>query len=207
MPWGWDPVAKRYRDLDTGRFMLRSAVLEWVEESLDASAVATDQLAQFVIDGIVSPVDFGLLMRQELKEEYIRQYLLGIGGRAQMTPQDWGSIGGMLADQYRYLDRFVDEIASGEVPPGSLLLRVRMYANSAREAYERAHLKNAAALNMVEEQWVLGDAEHCPDCVAFAGMGWQPIGTFPFPGEGATECLTNCKCHKIYRDPASGRMY
>lgn len=207
MPWGWDPVAKRYRDLDTGRFMLRSAVLEWVEESLDASAVATDQLAQFVIDGIVSPVDFGLLMRQELKEEYIRQFLLGIGGRAQMTPQDWGSIGGMLADQYRYLDRFVDEIASGEVPPGSLLLRVRMYANSAREAYERAHLKNAYALNMAEEQWVLGVAEHCPDCLEFADMGWQPIGTFPFPGEGATECLTNCQCHKLYRDPATGRMY
>jgi len=207
MPWGWDPTAKRYRDLDTGRFMLRSEVLAWVEESLDASTVATDQLAQFVIDGVISPADFGLLMRQELKEEYIRQYLLGIGGRAQMTPQDWGSIGGMLADQYRYLDRFVDEIASGEVPPGSLLLRVRMYANSAREAYERAHLKNANALGMVEENWVLGDAEHCSDCVAFAGMGWQPIGTFPFPGEGATECLTNCKCHKIYRDPASGRMY
>jgi hypothetical protein len=187
--------------------MLRSEVLAWVEESLDASTVATDQLAQFVIDGVVSPADFGLLMRQELKEEYIRQFLLGIGGRAQMTPADWGSIGGMLADQYRYLDRFVDEIASGEVPPGSLLLRVRMYANSAREAYERAHLKNANALGMVEENWVLGDAEHCSDCVAFAGMGWQPIGTFPFPGEGATECLTNCKCHKIYRDPASGRMY
>lgn len=207
MPWGWDPTAKRYRDLDTGRFMLRSEVLAWVEESLDASTVATDQLAQFVIDGVVSPADFGLLMRQELKEEYIRQYLLGIGGRAQMTPADWGSIGGMLADQYRYLDRFVDEIATGELPPGSLLLRVRMYANSAREAYERAHLKNANALGMVEENWVLGDAEHCSDCVAFAGMGWQPIGTFPFPGEGATECLTNCKCHKIYRDPASGRMY
>ena len=207
MPWGWDPTAKRYRDLDTGRFMLRSEVLAWVEESLDASTVATDQLAQFVIDGVVSPADFGLLMRQELKEEYIRQYLLGIGGRAQMTPADWGSIGGMLADQYRYLDRFVDEIATGELPPGSLLLRVRMYVNSAREAYERAHLKNANALGMVEENWVLGDAEHCSDCVAFAGMGWQPIGTFPFPGEGATECLTNCKCHKIYRDPASGRMY
>jgi hypothetical protein len=207
MPWGWDPTAKRYRDLDTGRFMLRSEVLAWVEESLDASTVATDQLAQFVIDGVVSPADFGLLMRQELKEEYIRQYLLGIGGRAQMTPADWGSIGGMLADQYRYLDRFVVEISSGTIPPGSLLLRVRMYANSAREAYERAHLKNANALGMVEENWVLGDAEHCSDCVAFAGMGWQPIGTFPFPGEGATECLTNCKCHKIYRDPASGRMY
>ena len=70
MPWGWDPTAKRYRDLDTGRFMLRSEVLAWVEESLDASTVATDQLAQFVIDGVVSPADFGLLMRQELKEEW-----------------------------------------------------------------------------------------------------------------------------------------
>ena len=207
MPWAWDPVAKRYRDLDTGRFMLLSEVMDWAEASLDASAVATDQLAQFVIDKVLSPTDFGLLMRQELKEEYIRQYLLGIGGREQMTPADWGSIGGMLREQYRYLDAFVAEIAAGELAPGSILLRVRMYANSAREAYERAHLKNANALGMLEELWVLGDAEHCDDCITYSEMGWEPIGSFPFPGDGSTECLTNCKCHKVYRDPISGRMY
>lgn len=207
MAWGWDEKVKRYRDLDTGRFMSRYEVLEWVQASLDASSVATDQLAQFVIDGVVSPTDFGLLMREELKQEYIRQYLLGIGGRAQMTQADWGSVGGMLTEQYRFLNGFVEEIAAGELSPGQIRMRVKMYANSAREAFERAHGKNAIALDMTEEQWSLGEAEHCEDCIAFSEMGWQPLGTFPMPGAGHTVCLTNCQCHKEFRNPVSGKMY
>jgi len=52
---------------------------------------------------------------------------------------------------------------------------------------------------MNEEAWELGTAEHCGDCVAFASEGWQPLGTFPFPGDGSTQCMTNCQCSKIYR--------
>jgi hypothetical protein len=207
MPWGWDRNAKRYRDTDSGRFMPRADVLNLVQRSVDASGVAADQLASFVAGGNLSPADFAALFREEIKREYIRQYLLGIGGRQQMTAADWGSIGGMLREQYGHLPGFVDAIASGELSEAQIMARARMYINSAREAYERAHARNAEALGMTEESWNLGAAEHCPDCLAFAAMGWQPIGTFPEPGAGATVCLTNCQCTKSYRNPDTGAMY
>lgn len=206
--WGWDPRAKRYRDVETGRFMPRSEVMAWVEESISASSMAADQLVDFVVGGVVSPADFQALFREELKREYIRQYLLGIGGREQMTPRDWGSIGGMLAEQYRFLPGFIEEIAAGTLTPEQIAARARMYVNSAREAYERAHGRNAKAVGMTEELWVVSPAlEHCGDCLDYEAMGWQPLGTFPIPGDGSTQCKTNCGCQKLYRNPETGQMF
>ena len=52
----------------------------------------------------------------------------------------------------------------------------------------------------------MGVAEHCPDCISFAAEGWQPIGHFPTPCDGSTQCLVNCQCHKEYRKArGSGR--
>lgn len=188
--------------------MPRRQVLSWVQESIDASGVASDQLVDFVVAGVVSSPDFQVLFREELKREYIRQYLLGIGGVEQMTPKDWGSIGGMLREQYRYLPGFAEEIAAGSLKPEQIAARSRMYVNSAREGYGRAHGRNAEALGMAEEKWELGSTEqHCETCVSFAEMGWQPIGSLPFPGDGSTQCLTNCQCVKIYHNPTTGEMY
>jgi len=207
MAWGWDPRARRYRDSSTGRFLPRSEALTFAQSSLDASGIASDQLASFVANGYLSPADFGALFREELKHEVIRLYLLGIGGRLQMTFADWGSIGGMLGEQYRYLPGFEDAIAAGELTEAQIQARARMYVNSAREGFEKAKGKNALALGMQDELWVLGFSEHCDDCLYFAGMGWQPIGTFPVPGSGQTACLTACQCVKAYRNPETGKEY
>ena len=206
--WAWDQAVRRYRDLDTGRYLPREAILGYVQRSLDASGNAMDDLAGFIGQQQLSPADFGLLAKEELKQEYIRQYLLGIGGREQMKPADWGSVGGMLKEQYRYFNDFLREVEAGNLSEAQIRSRLRMYTNSAREAYERAHMKNAKALGMDEEQWILdAEAEHCDDCVMYAGMGWQPIGTFPQPGDGSTQCLTNCACGKSYRNSKSGESY
>ena len=54
-------------------------------------------------------------MRSEIKQAYIDQYLAGKGGIERMTQADWGSIGGMTAEQYRHLDKFADEVAGGKL--------------------------------------------------------------------------------------------
>ena len=167
MGWKWNKTAGRYYDTDTGRFLSRARALEFVDESLAATEKATDLLASYVSDGMLAVDDWQLLMRQEIKREYIREYMLGRGGRAQMTQADWGSIGGMLKEQYAYLDAFADQIATGNLSEAAIRSRSRMYIRSAREAYERA---NARA---------------------------QSDGTLElpaYPGDGQTVCLTNCNC-------------
>jgi hypothetical protein len=114
----WIGSLHRYRDLTTGRFVSESVVLEWVEVSMAQSSVVTDALTQQLASRQIRLQAWQTLMRQEIKDEYIRQYLLGKGGITQMTQADWGSIGGMLSEQYGYLDGFAAQIASGNLSEG-----------------------------------------------------------------------------------------
>ncbi len=203
MPWKWEPNTARYRD-DAGQFMSGDRVLEFVNDSIDASENVVDQYSTMVTDGTVSPAGWNTLFRQEIKEEYIRQYILGIGGRPQMTPADWGSVGGMLKEQYGHLTDFTNDIIDEKLSEAQIRQRSQMYINSAREAYERAHQKSMVAAGFDEVLWVIDElVENCVDCLAFEVMSWQVIEDDPyqgaFPGSGATICLTNCACHLEYR--------
>lgn len=56
-----------------------------------------------------------------------------------------------------------------------------------------------------EEHLVLGDAEHCEQCLADNARGFVPIGTLgPI---GSRECRTNCACRFVYRNSADGIEY
>lgn len=192
MGWAWNAKAGRYYNTGTGRFLSNAKALEFVQASADAAGVATDLLAEYVSEGLVSPTHWKAMMRQEIKTEYIRQYELGIGGRGRMLPADWGSTGGMIGDQYRYLEAFAADLPN--LSEAQIRARARMYINSGREAYERAHAKVAEGLGFDEVAWVMNpSAEHCPDCEAFDMMGWQKVQDDPYmgaiPGSGATQCL------------------
>ena len=208
MPWQWDTGAQRYRDSDTGRFMPGERVREFVQQSITGTDNAVGGLIDLLADGKLAPKDFGDVFKREIKDEYIRQYVLGRGGLEQMTQADWGSIGGMLKEQYGYLPGFIDDIAEGKLTPGQIRVRAGMYINSAREGYERAVARNATATGSTEELWVLGATEnHCPDCPVLADMGWVPVGEHgTYPGAGETQCVTNCLCHLEYRNP-EGQVY
>jgi hypothetical protein len=215
-PYYWDESIARYRDAETGRLVARSTIQNYVSESIATATSApsvvsggiisagTDIYANLAASGLVTPEQFVDLMRGEIKREYIRQYLLGIGGRDQMTQADWGSIGGMLKEQYGYLNGFADALATGQLTEGQITNRARMYVNSAREAFNRADWKSHVKADFDEVRWVLNpQAENCPDCIELDAMGWQSIEDDPFdgcyPGSGCTICLTACMCLLDYR--------
>lgn len=199
MAWAWDASVSRYRDLKTGRFLPSSYVRDWAQESMDATSNRVYFLANSVVNSTLGPDDFKVLFREEIKHEYIRQFLAGIGGLDRMTQEYWGSIGGMLIEQYKWLDNFVNEMKVAMMSVDAIYQRMKMYIDSAREAYERAVSFASKLIGVTQELWVLGRAEHCDDCIAFSDEGWQPIDYFPFPGQGKTACLTKCRCHKEYR--------
>lgn len=202
----WLPGAARYYDRDIHRFVSFAQVDEWIGQSIAVTENKADALSSMIGEGQINVPDWQGQMREQIKLETVRQYLAGKGGIDQMTQADWGSIGGMCADQYRYLDGFAQEIAAGTLTEGQIRARSAMYIRSSREAYERAKERTLAGKGIEEERWVLGIAEHCEDCVNFSLQGWQPLGAFPYPGEGETICLTNCQCHKVYRT-ATGQTF
>lgn len=209
MPYTFNPETGRYRDTDTGRFVKHVDVIRLVEQSLKSSENVGATLSGLAGQGALSGKDFESFMRSELKGEYIRQYLAGIGGRAQMTKSDWSSIGGMLKEQYGYLKGFAAEVAAGSLSEEQIAARSAMYINSAREAFERAKERTVVKAGYDLEAWRLGfvRTEHCDDCVGYEAMSWQPVGTFPYPGDGSTVCLTNCKCYKVYKKSSSDEVY
>jgi len=222
MPWSWNESSHRYHDTTTGRFMGRDEVLGYVQQSLDAARTApaitlsdgtlstgTDLLSNLVGNGMLAPRDWHAQMREEIKQEYIRQYLLGRGGRAQMTSVDWGSIGGMLGrDQYVYLRKFAQEVAEGKLSEAQIRARSAMYISSAREAFERAHARVAEEAGYDKECWIVNPMiENCEDCLTFQAEGWQELGYFPTPADGSTRCLVNCGCHKEYRNSVTEAVW
>ncbi len=208
MAWAWDPNAKRYRDMETGHFLSRTQALEYVERSLDTAGIAADQLAGYVARGMLDPKDFGKLLREEIKKEYIRQYEHGIGGRDQMRPSDWGRLGGLLNAQYHpHLDNFVKDLLTKDLTEDQIAMRARMYINSARQAYEAAREQNAQALGLTEILWVVSPAvENCQDCLDYQAKGWVKATEIKArPGDGSTQCKTNCHCHLLWRNPETGQ--
>lgn len=212
MAWAYDGRARRYRDTETGRFLGQARARELIADSIRAAGNAGEELARLVAGGRMAPADWRAQMREEIKGEVIRQYLLGRGGRAQMTARDWSSVGGIISDQYRHLDRkagnFFDLVEAGDLEEGEIARRTKMYLNSAREAHERAILRRLTGSEYDEERWVTTADESCGDCIDLSLLGWVEIGTIPTrPGAGSTACLTNCACFVSYRVSESGVVF
>lgn len=207
----WDELVGRYRD-EKGRFVSAETVHNWVNQSIQISTNVTQFLASSVYEGTLSVNDWYKMMQQEIKDEYIRQYLSFIGGRNFMTPADWGSVGGMISDQYKYLKGFAQDIATGNLTEAQIQARAAMYINSAREAAERAKAKSAKKADFDEVYWELNpQLENCPDCVEFNSMSWQLVEKDPYkgayPGSGDTRCLTACGCQLVYQNSETGEKY
>ena len=202
--WKWLSQVGRYFNDKLNKLLGRGDTLGQVDGLQGAPKAVVDQLGRWVASGQITAADWEAQMRQQITQIYINEYLLGHGGRNTMTQADWGSIGGMLKEQFGYLSEFAKLIAEGKLSEAQILARARMYINSSREAFERAKKRVAQGLGMTEEMWVLNpQAENCEDCQYYAGQGWKPISEdfYPEPGAGATQCLTNCQCHKLYRNP------
>lgn len=217
----WDQVAGMYivmlaLTVKTETTVITLAVQEWmppefVREAVesvitgngDAIAALTSQLQE----GSISLAEWQTGMMSEIKSIHTAASSVAKGGWQQMSFSDWGYCGNKIKTQYSYLQGFADDIASGKMPleGNRILQRAQMYANAGTGTYEDARGRFIkASMNGIEEKRVLGVADHCPDCLDEASRGWQPIGTLRAIGDSV--CLTNCKCHKEYRN-ANGDVF
>lgn len=150
------------------------------------------------IDGDVSRAEWELWMREYLSITYI------IGTAAALKTFELSAADLQIASeqersQLAYYSAFMGQLSSGEQKKnGSLLARVGLYIGAAWGLMWFINGVKARLGGYTEERRILGKADHCPDCLRYAGMGWQPIGTLPDPGVGSV-CLSNCRCRKEYR--------
>lgn len=153
-----------------------------------------------------SLADGGLTLRRwesEVQERLTRMhtaaYLAARGGRNAMTDADRRAIRKIVNDQRRYLRKFAEKIADGNMTAAQIERRVVLYARSARQSFERgraaafrvrlpAYPADGSAPCLVNDKchwelvdkpdevwayWRLGVAEHCDTCVDRARR-WAP---------------------------------
>ena len=174
--WGWVDKLKSFWNRITNKVFGAGAVRELGSANLDSVQARVESLAGALAAGGISLGEWQSQMRQALKDAHIQMYVLGVGGTGQLTQQDYGRIGGILQEQFRYLDGFAAEIARGGLTAAQIRARAAMYAQAAREAYERGKAR-----------------------------AWNVVGALPaYPGDGNSACLVNCKCYWEFEETKAG---
>jgi len=217
---GWLKRLGRFVKTATNTLLGRpriAAVSDRAVRAVTANILAP--LATNLSTGSISLQIWQTEMRKDIKNLYLNQYMIGRGGRAQMTQQDWGRCGAMLKDQYKYLDNFAADLAKMNVAEREVYIRARsqLYANASNEAFERGRAATAMSLGVDECTWHLTKAEHCDTCIGRDRAGPRPIGLRGgymddeagevFPADGSTICITNCKCYLSYRNSKTGQEW
>jgi len=198
--YGWNENAGRYVDFETGHFVPFSKVRDALEDVMDASAIRMNILTEQLVNGEISLANWQTCMMENIKLAHTAATASANGGWAQVSQSDWGAAGQMIRAQYDYLEKFAGQIASGEQAlDGRALVRADLYGDAPRGTFEEIRQRyQENVLGMDEGRRVLGQADHCDDCLDYAAEGWIPIDDVPAIGDSV--CLTRCHCTIEYRN-------
>lgn len=197
----WNKGAQRFRYSSgdrAGQFVSKAAVRGLMEDFIRSEAVKSDRLTASLLNGKLSLKEWEAGMAKRIKAVHATSYLIGKGGSLRYDSQiDKGRLGSIVRREYKYLRNFSEAIRDGKLSKPQIRARARSYMVSAYKTEQRAEQYSHADNGYKYEKNVLGDAEHCPDCVYFSGLGIVPIGSTPPIGEGR-QCQGSCRCHKDY---------
>jgi hypothetical protein len=104
----------------------------------------------------------------------------------------------VLKGEEFYLAKFLDDLdlgryvgEDGDLSERAVAARARMYLTKAKATANEAW----ALTDGGPFTWVLGEAEHCGDCLDLAARSPYTIDTIPtYPRAGSTLCMFNCRC-------------
>lgn len=194
----YDPTAAHYVRTSDLRPVLNETLADVVQRRIDDAAKLSTSLSSQLAAGKISVAEWRDGMAVEIRRATSQLYALGNGGWRQIDPADRQAIAERLRSEMGYLRDFAKEIVAGNLSDAQIQARAQMYTNGLRTAYWQGEQAAKETSGFTEEMRVLNPAEHCEDCIGLAGY-WAPIGTLPAPGDGSTQCLSNCQCGMIFR--------
>jgi len=188
----YDNRSQRWRDSSTGRFISEDRVNQEMFALTEKTYSTLESLTRSLYAGNIDLAQWQIGVASELKDAHLAQAMFGAGGRANMGNVEWGRVGQTLREQYGYLDKFAQDIASGNVSEAMALSRIDHYGDSSRQSYWNEYVEHSDGLL----DWHLGATEkHCGRCPEIAAGGPYTKETIPsMPGDGSTPCLGHCDC-------------
>lgn len=143
--------------------------------------------------GTLTVPEWQAQMAGEVKTLHVAMATAAKGGKAQMSPADYGRVGAEVKRQYQYLARFAEDVASGKQPlDGRAENRARLYGAQGSQFYGESVRQLWADKGETRERWVRRATESCPGCVEQSARGW--VGEGVLPRLGSQACKARCKC-------------
>jgi hypothetical protein len=196
----YDRSRRAWIDLVRGGVIEAAQVTAELEAQSALAAAVLETLTGQLYAGQVSLAEWQMAVAAELRDAHIAHAMCGRGGRERMNARSWGRVGGHLKDEYRWLTRFAEQVADGQVSLAQAQARIGQYARASQQAFLREWAKEQdrpewaglPALNQVPRdgrtrckgncacnlkattrglEWELAPAEHCEDCQRLAAGG------------------------------------
>ena len=190
----FDNESRRWLDTRSGRVVPAAAIEDEMRQHQEATFEVLDNATEQLYEGRLNIPQWQVVIALELKAAHLAQSMFAVGGKANLTPVNYGRVGGVLADEYRFLNQFAQDIGAGQVSRAQALARVKQYGRATQQAFWREFAQATPDTEVI--YWELNIAEHCSDCIDLATNSPYTAETIPtFPGAGETECRGNCKCN------------
>jgi hypothetical protein len=196
----FDRKAQRYRRSD-GRFLAKKDMLGLLKQLNDKGSEAVRSTTADLIGKKIELSTWLDSIASTLKTSHIQQYLLGRGGEAMLTDDDYDQITDRVRNEFKYLKQFAQAIRDGKLSDAQIQARIQLYIGATDQTRKLAERQGHVESDYNEERRILAEVKHCPSCIGHAAKGWQPIGTLPTIGSDC-ECQSNCKCAFEYQRSA-----
>lgn len=163
-------------------------------------------IARALVEGDITPAQFRQSFMQEIRRLHMQAAILGIRGLGNMTFDIDAIVSGRIQREFDFLNGFITAIFDPDqnISGSQIIARAGSYASAGRVT---SVLAQAALIEnlygggqLIEGQLFVrrvtkGDNSVCPDCDAWAEIGYVSVssGVLPMPGQQC-RCNGNCRC-------------
>lgn len=154
-------------------------------------------IAKKLNTGKINLAEWQIQTAEKLKTAHILAAAIGKGGRREMKPSDWGKVGALIREQYKYLNNFAREIERGKLSPNRLEFRAASYSKAVRETFYKQEIEIRKSAGFLFCRRILHALESCPECSSWAAKGFVPIDEQP--AVGGLVCKNFCRCSLEYQ--------
>lgn len=196
----FDRRTQRYRYLTgerAGQFVAESRVQELTQSAIALIQKDIGTIGDLLIQGKINTATWESETALALKKLHAWNYLLGKGGEKRMTQRDRALLASLTRTQYGYLRQFSLDIIQKGMSQEQFKARLNLYSEAAAGTYEKARFESHINEGFTWERRFRTKIESCDDCLYWASIGWQPIGSLPNRGERC-QCKARCGCYKSY---------
>lgn len=175
-----------------------SDIIQGFYHSKNSYARGLNKNLNQLITGKIDKSDYIAAQRNLIDKHYKAAFLAGKRFAQttdnKLTPDEIRSIGQQVGKEVGFMSNFADDVLNqnGRL---SYKRRLKMYSDGLNAVFISGQMVYIPEDSTIH--WVLGNTDkHCVDCLSYAFNSPYTKKNLPtVPKAGASQCLSNCRCH------------